>query len=86
MREDSRHSSAMLQFHRHTHSDEDDLGNAKKDQFYVVLTGIGSIDWGNKDMRTCFERFQVGAMEVTEATPSTDNHAKCAAWDKDLGW
>jgi hypothetical protein len=81
---DGRHSSATLQFHRHSFGG-DDLGNNKKDQFYVVITGLDSVTF-KTDMRTCFERFQIGSMQITNDMPAEENHAKCAGWDKDLGW
>ena len=85
-RTDGHHTSLTLQFYRHSHSEENDIGSDVKDQFYVVIDGIDKVDWEGKNMEDCFTGFAIGAMEPTESTNVQDNLAKCAGWDKDLGW
>ena len=82
-RVDGRHTSTTLQFYRHDHSEENDMGTVKKDQFYLVIQGIDKVQWDTYSMEECFTGYHVGAMEVTTAD---GNHAKCAGWDKDTGW
>jgi len=77
---DGQQSSTMLQFNRRSIG-EKDLGNTKKDQFYLVLEGLDQVDFGAKDKVTCLESVQVGTYEDTE-----EDISPCAAWDKDLGW
>ena len=83
-RSDGIHSSTTLQFYRHSHSNENDLGSDNKDQVYLILNGIDTIDWAAKSMAECFTKFEIGAMKIEEITNVEDNHAKCAGWDKDL--
>lgn len=85
-RTDGRHTSAMLQFFRHTVGEDDLPGSAKKDQLYLILEGIDQIDFGTKDMISCLEGVQAGTMAFESDEQANFDWTPCAAWDKDLGW
>ena len=63
-----------------------DLGNVKKDQLYLVLSGLNLVDFGSLDKVTCLQSVQAGTKHVENDADAQVNWAPCAAWDKDLGW
>lgn len=84
-RDDKQHTSAVMQFYRHTVGDLT-FGSKKKDQFYLKLTGLLSVAFGGKDRDTCIKSVQTGTIKIESDDDAQVNWAKCAAWDKDLGW
>ena len=63
-----------------------DFGNSKKDTIFLVLSGLQSVDFGDKDRDTCLQSVQSGTMHVDNDKEASVNWSKCAALDKDLGW
>ena len=86
-RVDGRHTSTVFQFNRLLSSSNRDLGNFKKDQFYLTLEGLNNVDFGNNNMKTCLEAVVAGTFDQYSMNINPlDNYAYCAAYDKDLGW
>merc|ERR1712130_19632 len=82
-RMDGRHSSYTAAFDRHTVGDKDLPGGVKKDQMYLTVEGLDTVDFGNKVVDDCLQAVQCGTMAYGNRQ---DNMAACAAYDKDLGW
>lgn len=100
-RQDGRHTSVTMQFYRSYVGDRDLPSSEKKDQLYLVLEGLDTVDFGTKVMLECLEGIQVKSLRFsfltlkiiikagTKAPSDGDNNedfTPCAAWDKDLGW
>ena len=90
-----------MQFYRSYVGDRDLPSSEKKDQLYLVLEGLDTVDFGTKVMLECLEGIQVKSLKFscltvkiiiqagTKAASNGDNNedfTPCAAWDKDLGW
>merc|ERR1712050_295832 len=60
MRDDGGTSSITLQWSRNAVVDGG-LGNTKKDQLYLELSGLDKVNWGNKDMLECITGGQIGS-------------------------
>merc|ERR1712233_251590 len=82
-RMDGRHSSYTAAFDRHTVGDKDLPGGVKKDQMYLTVEGLDTVDFGNKVVDDCLQAVQCGTMAYGNRQ---DSMAACAAYDKDLGW
>jgi hypothetical protein len=59
----------------------ENLGNAKKDQLYIELTGLDSVDWGNKNMKSCI----ADNLVIAHMDHSTEDHTPCLAWQRTVG-
>lgn len=80
MRADGGTSSITLQWSRNAIV-QDGLGNAKKDQFYLELSGLDKVDWSGKDMLECITGAQIGS---GPASLSTADHTYCIGWQKTI--
>lgn len=88
LRLDQQHTSMMVQISRKKVDGERDLpglGNTKKDQVWIAMSGLAEVDFGNKEWITCLESVQAGTMNANENDMESEL-APCAAWDIDLGW
>ena len=79
MRSDGGTSSITVQWVRDSQAGT--LGNAKKDQMYFMLTGVDSVDFGNKDMMECLLGAQVGA---GVESLSSEDQTYCVGWQKTI--
>merc|ERR1712233_126847 len=61
----------------------DPPSGVKKDQMYLTVEGLDTVDFGNKVVDDCLQAVQCGTMAYGNRQ---DNMAACAAYDKDLGW
>jgi len=84
-RQDGRHTSVTMQFYRSYVGDRDLPSSEKKDQLYLVLEGLDTVDFGTKVMLECLEGIQAGTKAASDGDNNED-FTPCAAWDKDLGW
>jgi len=64
---DDRYSSLTMQIRMHTVVEMNDYPFSrrngkfpKKDQLFLFMGGLSSVDWLNKDVRQCFEKMVVG--------------------------
>lgn len=80
MRADGSFSSVTLQWSRNAVV-EGTLGNAKKDQFYLELSGLDKVDWKGKDALECITGAQIGS---GPASLSTSDHTYCIGWQKTI--
>ena len=53
----------------------------KKDQMYLMLSGLDKVDFGNKDMTECLLGAQIGAGASSLAT---DDQTYCVGWQKTI--
>ena len=85
IRRSGRHSAAVLQFF--SRRDPQDLNSLKRDKLYLMLIGTDTLffDHTKFSMEDCFERVAIGVVN-TATVGENDEGARCAAWDKDLGW
>jgi len=81
MRDDAKHTSATIQWHRF--GTDGKLSNAKRDQMYVMFDGLDQVNFGNKDQTTCVESAQIGAGAESMAA---EDHTYCVGWFKTVGW
>ena len=87
-----KNSGTTLQIHRHTpygfysEDKKNELGDETRDQFYLVINGLHLVERDDEKfpLKNCFASFQLGLKEVTDDYDPTQNHAKCAAWDKNF--
>lgn len=79
-----KHLAVMNQFHRHTVGDVD-LGNEKREQIYLSFAGLDKVNFGNKKVKVCLLRAQLGTMKIDKPEDATKDWSECAAYDKDLG-
>lgn len=79
MRSDGSTSSITIQWHRDALTGS--MGNAKKDQMYLMLSGLDKVDFGNKDMTECLLGAQIGAGASSLAT---DDQTYCVGWQKTI--
>ena len=49
------------------------------------MNGLESVDFGDKDWKSCLESIQAGTMQVPDNYGGED-FTPCASWDIDLGW
>lgn len=54
-----------------------ELGSAKKDQVYMVISGLDQVDFGNKNQLTCITSGVIGAGSV-----QTENLSQCISEQK----
>ena len=84
-RNDGARTSITLQFRQNYDTvvaSDLPFGNKKKDLFYLLLSGIDSVSFGNKDRTKCLQSAQIGVMKYD----STDyDHTPCVSWNKDVG-
>ena len=85
-RVEGRHTATVFQFNRLLPNFGRDLGNFKKDQFYLTLEGLTGVNFGTKTMESCLESVVAGTWNPSPNINPYDNWAYCAALDKDLGW
>ena len=82
---DGSRSSVTLQFRHNfipTLASDLPFGNTKKDLFFLLLSGIDSVTFGNKDRKKCLQSAQIGVMRYD----GTDyDHTPCVGWLKDVG-
>ena len=71
-----------LQFKRSEIADST-LGNTKKDQFFLELSGLDQVDFDGKDETDCIESVQLGVGDV--ALSDTDQ-TPCVGWQKTVGF
>ena len=81
-RVDGGRSSMTLQFKRSEIADST-LGNEKKDQFFLELSGLDQVDFTDKDVTDCIESVQLG---VGDISLSETDQTPCVAWQKTVGW
>lgn len=74
---DGSQTRTILQFLRHTHA-EKDLGNAKKDQMMIIMTGLDQVDFQTNDMTKCLESVLGGSANLAGIDENL-NRSKCAA-------
>merc|ERR1712157_383467 len=65
-RDDTKFSSITIQFGHSSEDGANTLGNAKKDQFHLLLHGIDQVDFGNKDQAACLAGAMIGWMNVND--------------------
>jgi len=53
-------TKVVLQFSASHREDYDLMDETKKDQFYLVITGLASVDFGNKDVDACLTGLKPG--------------------------
>ena len=58
-----------------------ELGNAKKDLIYMVISGLDQVDFGNKDLSTCVTTGVVGASTVQD-----EDLTYCISEQKIIDW
>jgi len=81
-RTDGGRSSMTLQFKRSEVADST-LGNAKKDQFFLELSGLDQVDFGGEDETDCIESVQLG---VGDIALSDADQTPCVGWQKTVGF
>lgn len=54
-----------------------ELGSAKKDQVYMVISGLDQVDFGNKNQLTCITSGVIGAGSVQD-----ENVSQCISEQK----
>ena len=58
---------------------QNDLGdNTKKDQFFLEITGLDEIDFGNVDRETCIQSVNVGVLRGPDVNFEED-YTPCVA-------
>jgi len=62
-----------------TNMDGTDEGTAKKDQVYVLWTGLDSVEWGNKDVDECISQTSFGVIVAEDV-----QELGCVAWSKTI--
>ena len=62
----------ILNFSANDDDSLSELGNAKKDQFYLEIEGLDQIDFGTKNMEACIESVQVGVIRTNKPDFSQD--------------
>ena len=90
-RVEGRHTSTLIQFNRVIPSSNRDLGNIKKDQFYLTVNGLDKVDFGTKNSTDCLQAVVAGTWDPSTipagfGQPGDDTWVYCAAFDKELGW
>jgi len=83
---DGQHTSFMMQFHRFEVGTNDLPNSVKKDQIYLMIEGLDTVDFGAKSADDCIQAVQAGTMPAGQNDIEEANLAACAAHDKDLGW
>lgn len=58
------------------------LGNAKKDQFHLLLHGVDQVDFGTKDKAKCLAGAMIGWMHNNNG--ATTDYTCLAGWTKTL--
>ena len=72
-----------IKWSRHTVGDIE-MGDKTRDTMYLIIQGVSTVDFLDKDRISCLTSIQTGVMNVV-GDPWT-NYAECAAYDRDLGW
>lgn len=88
----SKHSSITVQYRMHTISDNDmpfskKGKDTKKDELYVYISGLGSVNWGNKKIDDCLNGITNGVMPMPDFDQSGDgDFASCVGEEKKVGF
>ena len=79
--------AATLQF-LYTPSGADDLMNTKKDQLYIHLNGLSSVDmdWKEITLASCVDKITIGIMIPSEEVAGDYDHARCVGIQKEIGY
>jgi len=80
MGQEATHSNIVWQY-KHNVCDGNCLGNAKKDTFEYIVTGLSQVNFGNKDMETCLLSLKNGVLGGRNAPEVTDEDVTpCVSW------
>merc|ERR1712106_29344 len=85
---DSKHSNVVIQYQSNLCAEVDAdgnevkcLGNTKKDQMELFITGTDTVNWGSKDAATCISSLRNGFIGTKDSlTISTTDMTQCIAW------
>jgi len=85
---DSKHSNVVIQYQSDACAEVDAagnavkcLGNTKKDQMELFITGTDTVNWGSKDAATCISSLRNGFIGTKDSlTMSTTDMTQCIAW------
>ena len=85
---DSKHSNVVIQYQSNLCAEVDAdgnevkcLGNTKKDQMELFITGTDTVNWGSKDAATCISSLRNGFIGTKDSlTMSTTDMTQCIAW------
>ena len=59
----------------------------KKDELYVYISGLGSVNWGSKTIDDCLYGVTNGVMPMPDFDTTGDNdYASCVGEEKKVGW
>ena len=82
MGQESQHTNVVFQF-THTPCEGTCLGNASKDMFDLLVTGIASVDFGNKDKHACITSVKNGYLGVDKndiTDVAAEDLTPCVSW------
>ena len=67
---------------------ETSLGElTKKDELYVYISGLSSVNWGAKTIDDCLNGVTNGVMPMPDFDATGDNdYASCVGEEKKVGW
>merc|ERR1711970_1310984 len=79
---DSKHTNVVIQFQANAcAANAKCLGNTKKDQMELFVTGIDKVTWGKKDPATCMTSLRNGFIGTKDSlTVTTVDMTRCIAW------
>lgn len=80
--------AATLQFTYTPVDGAEDYMNTKKDQLYLHVDGINTVDmeWQEVTLATCVEKITVGLMLPSEGVTAEQDHARCVGMQKEVGY
>jgi len=74
-------------FHKEKGTTKTDYGNAKKDQVFLMLTGVNSVEWGNKKAKTCFEKAKIDMIKnANNVGTGKEDYSSCIAQQYVRSW
>jgi len=79
----SKHTSVVVQFKAEACADPTArcLGNTRRDQYELYITGTDKVNFGNKDEQECLGTLRNGFIGEKETPTVTDeDHTPCIAW------
>lgn len=91
-----RYSSLTQQIRMHTAGADDipfwkktGLKSTKKDQLFLFMNNLSTVEWGNKDWKTCLEKMVVGAMPMPASVGDANgdfDFTSCVGKEKVVGF
>jgi len=60
---------------------ETNAGNAKRDTIYLTVSGLSSVNWGNKSYDSCL----AGNLIAAHMDYTTEDKSPCLAWQRTVG-